>query len=148
MVLMVVTYVDVMLQYQDSSGMELFAKHQNSNDKKVGRLIISHMLPRMIVMGGVETWKSYVVCHRSCLGKMGEDDLLIKRVNIFTGSRGTRGRLGVLLDNATDIDRDLVDESIMVRDDYGFSETALNRNLAIKGLVFKIVQRIYEFVCS
>ena len=52
--------------------------------------------------------ESYVVCHRSCLGKMVEDDILIKRVNIFTGSRWTRGRLGVLLDNATVIDRDIV----------------------------------------
>ena len=52
----------------------------------------------------------------------------------------------MLLDNATDIDRDLVDESIMVRDDYGFSETALNRNLAIKGFCFQNCSKNLQFM--
>ena len=134
LVLLVVSYINTMLSYQDSSGMELkYSDRDEGLGEQLGRLIISHELPRMIVMGGVETWKSFVVCHRSCLRKMEEDDIHIKRVNIFTGSRGKRGRIGVLANNATDIHTDIIDQKIIIKDEYGYTEGNVDRKVSSKG---------------
>ena len=134
LVLLVVSYINTMLSYQDSSGMELkYSPGDVEVGDQMGRLIIAHEMPRMIVMGGVETWKSFVVCHRSCLRKMEDDDIHIKRVTIFTGSRGTRGRIGVLVNNATDIHTDIIDQKIIIKDEYGFAEGNIDRKISSKG---------------
>ena len=87
--------------------------------EQVGRLVISHQLPRLVVMGGAETWRTYAVCHRSCLRRLGEAELRVRKVNVFTGARGTGARIGVLLNNGTDIDTDIMDQELETR--YGNS---------------------------
>ena len=104
-----------MLQDQDSSGLELTEEDGVGVAEEVGRLVISHQLPRLVVLGGAETWRSYAVCHRSCLRRLAEDDINIRKVSVFTGARGTRARLGVLLNNGTDIDTDIMDGEIVKR---------------------------------
>ena len=85
----------------------------------MGRLVISHQLPRLVVMGGAETWRTYAVCHRSCLRRLDEAELRVRKVNVFTGARGTGARIGVLLNNGTDIDTDIMDQELETR--YGNS---------------------------
>ena len=113
-VLMVTSYLDLTLQKVDSSGLELVERSPGEAGGEVGsRLFISHQLPRLIVLGGISNWKTYAVCHRSCLARMDNDDILVKKVSIFTGSTGVRGRIGVLKNNGTEVEADLVDEGIV-----------------------------------
>ena len=131
--MLVVSYIDTMLQYQDSSGVKLTVADTAGAQDLVSRLILSHKLPRMLVMGGVQTWRSYAVCHRSCMGQMNEADIHIKKINIFTGSRGNRARIGVLLKNATDIREDLIDGTLSKKDDFSYRETPVDVKLPVSG---------------
>ena len=81
----------------------------------MGRLVITHQLPRLLVMGGADTWRTYTVCHRSCLRRLEEAELRVRKVAVFTGARGTGSRLGVLLNNGTDIDTDIMDQELKTR---------------------------------
>ena len=81
----------------------------------MGRLVISHNLPRLVVMAGAETWRTYAVCHRSCLRRLDEAELRVRKVNVFTGAQGIGARLGVLLNNGTDIDTDIMDQKLETR---------------------------------
>ena len=136
-VLLVATYVDLTLQNLDSSGLELTETNSEEAEGEPGsRLFISHQLPRLIVMGGLgaqQFWRTYAVCHRSCLARMDTDDIQIKKVNIFTGSQGARGRIGVLKNNGTDIEADLVDERIVQAEGDtagpGYLEREIDRDL-------------------
>ena len=66
-------------------------------------------------MGGAETWRTHAVCHRSCLRRLEEAELRVRKVTLFTGALGTRARIGVLLNNGTDIDTDLMDQKLETR---------------------------------
>ena len=133
-VLLVTTYVDLTLQNLDSSGLDLTETSPEEAEGEPGsRLFLSHQLPRLIVMGGQQTWRTYAVCHRSCLARMNTDDIQIKKVNIFTGSQGSRGRIGVVRNNGTDIEADLVDERIVQAEGDtagpGYLEREIDRDL-------------------
>ena len=137
-VLLVTTYVDLTLQKVDSSGLEMDeTSPEEAEGEVVARLFVSHQTPRLIVLGGLDTWKTYAVCHRSCLGRMDKDDIHIKKVSIFTGSRGARGRIGVLKDNGTDIEADLADERIIqsptVSAGFGYFEKEVERSVRSRG---------------
>ena len=136
-VLLVATYVDLTLQNLDSSGLELTETSPEEAEGEPGsRLLISHRLPRLIVLGGLggdQYWRTYAVCHRSCLARMETDDIQIKKVNIFTGSQGARARIGVLRNNGTEVEPDLVDERIVQSDGDpggpGYLEREIERDL-------------------
>merc|ERR1719468_681349 len=78
--LMVVSYIDMLIQDQDSSGLELTELDGDGlgDKEEVGRLVISHNLPRLVVMAGAETWRTYAVCHRSCLRRLDEAELIVR----------------------------------------------------------------------
>ena len=125
--MLVATYVDVKSAFKDSSGLELTeASGPVPSGKEGGRLIIGHQLPRMIVFGGVEEWKVYSVCHRSCLKEMDQESLTMSKVSVFTGSRGISSRLGVAYDEGMEVGEDIINISL---NKGGFAEENVSANL-------------------
>ena len=134
LVLVLVSYMDMLIQDEDSSGLQLqLAAEAGAGDREVERLVIAHQLPRLVVMGGVRTWRTFAVCHRSCLNTLDEDDLTVHSVTVFAGPRGTRARLGVLLDNGTDIAADLADTQLTAREEFSFAAVRVDRALPVRG---------------
>ena len=139
-VLLVATYVDLTLQNLDSSGLELTETSPEEAEGLPGqRLLISHRLPRLVVMGGLgaqQDWRTFAVCHRSCLARMSTDDIEIRKVSVFTGSHGARARIGVLRENGTEVEPDLVNERILQAEGDpagpGYLEREVERGLRVK----------------
>ena len=134
LVLVLVSYMDMLIQDEDSSGLQLqLATEAGAGAGEMERLVIAHQLPRLVVMGGVRTWRTFAVCHRSCLNTLDEDDLTVHSVTVFAGPRGTRARLGVLLDNGTDIAADLADTQLTAREEFSFATVRVDRALPVRG---------------
>ena len=51
--------MDMLIQDEDSSGLQLqLSKEAEAGTREVERLVIAHQLPRLVVMGGVRTWRA------------------------------------------------------------------------------------------
>jgi len=112
-VMLVVTYLGVPEQVLDSSGLQLTEESGPApSGVEGGRLLVSHRLPRLIVMGGVEDWRTSTVCHRSCLKHMEGDKINIRKVGVFTGHRGVRARLGVASEEGNEVDEDILNTDL------------------------------------
>ena len=81
----------------------------------------------LILMGGVEEWRTTSVCHRSCLAKMEGSSIRVLKVGVFTGSRGTQAKLGVASEEGNEVGEDIMNDKLV---NGSYVETLVDRKVA------------------